>query len=430
MRIFNRYLKLLSLFTLLYLSLFSVESVFAFDTSTRIFDPRFQTIRLTREENQLLPPVISLNGSDRLILSFDEIGDDFSDDIQYSLTHCNSDWQPSRLLESEYLDGFNFADIEDYAFSSNTFIHYVNYRAVIPAPDMKFKMSGNYLLRVFRRGDPDRTLLQVRFSVTEQKAAISGQASGRTDRGINTNFQQLNFIVNTSRETVANPLSDLIVTVTQNSRPETRRLIPRPLRTDGNSLVYQSIPELIFNAGNEYRRFETVRNNYPGIGVDSTRFSGSCYHAWITPAFSRADAEYSFDSTQHGRFVIDEYNSTDPDLGADYIMVHFALDFPEIPGAEIFLEGDFTNRRFDERNKMKYNPLSGLYELTLPLKQGSYNYQYVVKSSHGNTITFSPSPIEGDYADTSNEYTIEVYLRTPASRGDRLLGSATLFSNP
>lgn len=399
------------------------------DTSTAVFNPKFRTIRLTRPTDPLAQPVISLNDNDRLILSFDEIGDDFSDDLQYSLLHCNADWQPSRLLESEFLDGFNFTDIEDYAFSSNTYIHYVNYRVEVPSPQMKILVSGNYLLRVFHRDNPDEILFQIRFRVSEQSASIAAHASGRTDRGINTLWQQLAFTVNSSPSVVKNPLSDLIVTVTQNSRPESTRVIPRPLRFNGNSLIYESLPDLIFNAGNEYRRFETVRTNYPGLGLDSVRYVGPNYHAWISPSLPRAGKEYLFDITQHGRFVVDEYNSTDPDLGADYVTVHFSLDYPEIIDGDIYLEGDLNYRRYDDANRMTYNRQTGLYELEMTLKQGSYNYMYVVKGRESD-CRIDSSLIDGDFADTSNEYTVDVFLRTPASRGDRLLGSATFFSNP
>ncbi|MDE7381054.1 MAG: DUF5103 domain-containing protein [Muribaculaceae bacterium] len=421
--------KLSFLWACLFLSLlFTTDAFAAVDNSTRIFNPRFQTLRLSRTDDPLSLPVITLNGKDTLTLSFDEIGDDYSDNLQYSITHCNADWQPSRLIESEYLDGFNYIDIDDYAFSSNTYIHYVNYSVRIPSPDLQIKMSGNYILKVFPRENPDDTILQARFRVTEQTAAISGFTSGRTDRGINTNWQQLDFKVSVSPTEVQSPLSDLIVMVTQNDRPETTRRIMRPMRQEGSTLVYSHIPELIFNAGNEYRRFETVRNDYPGMGVDSIRYIAPNYHAFLSPDYARTDSEYSYDCTQHGRFMIDEYNSTDPNLGADYITVHFALDLPEINNAEIYVEGDLALRRFDERNKMKYNPYSGRYELALPLKQGSYNYQYVIKTADGKTFTHSP--IEGDFSDTSNVYTVDVYLRTPSSRGDRLIGSANILSTP
>lgn len=407
------------------LSLFSLPCL-AEETATAILSPKFKTLKIQRDGDMLAPPVIGIASGDRIVVSFDEIADDYSE-LQYRLIHCNADWQPSRLLESEYLDGFNLADIDDYAFSSNTFVHYVNYRLEIPSEKMKPLVAGNYLLEVFSRYEPDETLLRARFQVVSGGAVIGGHASGRTDRGINSGWQQLSFAVNLQPGLVANPYSDLIVTVEQNGRPETLRTIRQPLRADGNHVVYESTPDLIFPAGNEYRRFETVRTDYPGMGVDSVRFEGSNHHAYLFKAFDRASHEYVFDRTQRGRFVVDEYNSTDPNLGADYVTVHFALDFPQLMDGDIFVEGELSNHSFTDANKMRYNPDKGIYELQIPLKQGSYNYQYVART-RGSKPQTDAGIIEGNFSETCNEYNVCVYHRSPISRGDILLGTATIIS--
>lgn len=409
------------------LSLSAALSAGAYEnTSTEIFNPRFQTLKVYKDNAFLDPPVVRLGSGEYVTISFDEIGEDYSE-LQWRLIHCNADWQPSRLMESEYLDGFNLADIEDYGFSTGTFIHYVNYRFTVPSENMNPLRSGNYLVQVFNRYEPDETILQARLQIADMKAFIDGDASGRTDMGINTEFQQAAFTIALDPSLNINPYQDLIVTIEQNGRPETLRKLMRPLRVNGSKLTYESMPELIYPASNEYRRFETVRVGYPGMGVDSTLYVGPNYHAWLQTALPRAGRSYEYDVTQRGRFKIDEYNATDPDLGADYITVHFSLDAPDITNADIYVDGEFTHNLFSDRNRMKFNPASNLYELEMPLKQGSYNYQYVVKPYNG---TADPAPIEGNYADTCNEYTVCVYLHTPVSRGDELIGTATFLSRP
>ena len=123
-----------------------------------------------------------------------------------------------------------------------------------------------------------------------------------------------------------------------------------------------------------------------------------------------------------------EYNSTDSNIGADYITVHFFLDTPELKGEEVYIDGEFTMGKFDERNRMKYNGEKGGYELQIPLKQGAYNYQYVTLPK-GSNSKVSTSAIEGDKYETENEYNIYVYLRKPGDRYDRLVGYTTVFSN-
>ncbi len=398
------------------------------DTETRIFDPAFRTMKLSRPDAFMAPPVITLGSDERLLLSFDEIAEDVSD-LQLRLVHCNSDWQPSALLESEYLDGFNIADIEDAAFSQNTFVHFVNYQVEIPSPGMEPLASGNYLVQVFFRDEPDTPVLQARFFVSEQAVRIAGNASGRTDRGINTDWQQLNLRIDPGSFPISNPFTDIKLMVRQNDSPETERLIPTPSRLDGKTLVYEHVPNLVFPAGNEFRRFETVRVNYPGMHVDSMRYGGSNYHAYLGLDQRRAERNYMFDETQHGRFLVREFNSTDSDLGADYVTVHFTLDTPELIGADIYVDGEMTHHRLDETTRMTFDHNDRLYRLQMPLKQGAYNYRYVaVPHDKPGFRGASSSPIEGDYAETSNEYFVTLYYRPPGSRADRLLSTALIYT--
>ncbi len=396
------------------------------DTRQAIFDPSFRTLTVTAAGDLMAPPVIRLNSNDRIAVSFDEIGDDYSF-LQYRLVHCNADWQPSALVESEYLESFNVSDIDDYAFSSNTFVHFVNYRFEIPSEGMAPLVSGNYLAQIYRQEDPDNVLLQVRFSVSEGAVAVSGNASGRTDRGFNTEWQHVALRLSPGRQQIQNPYQDLIVNITQNGRPETTRRLTHPSRVEGNSVIFEHSPELIYPAGNEFRRFETVRITDPGMHVDSIRFGGSNYHVFLSPDKGRADRSYSYDQTQRGRFVVRESNATDSDLGADYVTVNFTLDFPEIMDADIYVDGELTGWRLSDSNRMRRDPATGLYTLALPLKQGSYNYQYVV-APRGAAGGAFPSVIEGNHYETRNEYLVEVFYRPVGSRADRLLGYGVILS--
>ena len=371
----------------------------------------------------MAPPILRIGSNDKLNVNFDIIGED-NEYLRYKLIHCNSDWQPSRLMESEYLGGFNDIAIEDYAFSSNTYIHYVNYNISLPDPNLPIIASGNYLLQVYPEYEPEDVLLQVRFSVSEEISQVRGNVTTHTDKGVNNEFQQLLFSVDVSTLRNINPYQDLIITIQQNNRPETIRTISNPTMVENGKVIFEHSPQLIFEAGNEYRRFETVRTDYPGMHVDSVKYMNGLWHAWLQPDNSRLHKEYLFDQTQHGRFKIDEYYSTDPDLSGDYVMVHFSLDPGEHQRGSIYLDGDFTNHRFEESNLMKYDWNDGMYHADIPLKQGSYNYQYVVLPENGGIP--SAKNIEGNKYETINEYFIQLFLKLPGSRADRFIGSLLL----
>jgi len=68
---------------------------------------------------------------------------------------------------------------------------------------------------------------------------------------------------------------------------------------------------------------------------------------------------------------------------------------------------------------MKYNYNIGLYETAIYLKQGYYNYQYVLLKNKNNTA--DESYIEGSYYETQNQYCIYVYYREPGTLYDKLI---------
>jgi hypothetical protein len=412
---------------LITLALSSSIASYAIDnTSTAIFNPSFKTLQLKLNDNEQQYPIMLLDGNDVINISFDELAEDRTY-LRYELIHCNALWQPSGLVDNEFLEGFNIGDINDYRYSQSTSVHYVHYQLDIPNEQVAPKISGNYLLRVYPETDYDTTLLQCRFMVSEQVATLSAELSSRTDIDYNDSHQQLSLTVDTERANVDNPFTDLTVVVSQNNRADNVVTITSPTRTLGKKALYEHMSPLIFPAGNEYRRVETISVTYPGMGVQNISYASPFYHITLATDSPRNELQYSYDQTQHGRFKIREYNSDDSDVDADYVVTHFSLDMPQLTGFDIYLDGDFTHRLFNTESLMTYNRETGLYEKALLLKQGAYNYQYlaVPKGSHNA----STSTIEGDFYQTINEYLVKVYNHRPGERYDRLISVGTIFFN-
>ena len=403
---------------------------YADDTRTRAFDSRVGALKVHPSGADMLPPVVRL-GSGRLIeVSFDMIGDD-RQYLRYTLVHCNADWQPDVLVGSEYLDGFNDAEVEDWAFSGATTVPYVHYRIVIPDGNMNPLLSGNYLLKVYEDGKPDDILLQARFAIEEGAVGISAKVSGVTDIDYMQAHQQLEISVDGGDMLNMEDINNrLIVKVRQNGREDDIRTLQRPQYVDGRGsnggvcAHYTHMRPLIFSAGNEYRRFETVSVDHPNMGVAEVEYADPYYHFRLTDDLPRR--EYTYDRTQQGRYRVREVNAAEPELDADYVVVHFTLAMPELADSEIYIDGDLANRRLDATSRMHYDNDAGVYRHAMLLKQGSYNYQYVVvPRGQSSGLT---APVEGNFAQTADEYRIDVYYRAPGSRYDRLLGSSTVMS--
>ena len=89
-------------------------------------------------------------------------------------------------------------------------------------------------------------------------------------------------------------------------------------------------------------------------------------------------------------------------------------------GYEIYIYGELTDYRINEKFKMNFNPDNGKYELNTFLKQGLYDYQYVVMSIYSEFP--DEGLIEGSHYDTENNYTILVYYSNPIEGYDQLIG--------
>lgn len=395
------------------------------DTMTGVFCPSFHSLQVKVEGNELAPPIIMLNSNDRIIINFDEIAED-QRYMRYSLVHCDAQWRPSGLVDAEYIDGFNLGDVEQYEFSQMTTTHYVNYTIALPNDQVRFTISGNYLLKVFPEDNPDEILLQARFSVSENTMKVSGGVTSRTDIDYNNRHQQLSVVVDADKVRVQDMFNDLKLVITQNGRIDNQVVVNKPLRIGGRIAYFEHLQPLIFLAGNEYRRMEIISTQYPGMGVEEISYANPLYHMLLTVDQPRYAGSYSYDQTQFGRYKIREYNSSMSDIEADYVIAHFSLDMPELINTDIFLDGDFTYRRFSPQSRMIYNNATKCYEKSILLKQGAYNYQYLTVpsgSSHGKT-----SIVEGNFYQTINEYVAMVYHRPPGSRYDRLVGATIIYS--
>ena len=397
------------------------------DTRMHIFDDNVRSLKVCLESNMYAPPILMLNGNDRLIVNFDYIDFDVHY-LRYSVTHCNADWQPSQLLENEYVSGFNYANIDDYEPSQATFVHYYNYQFMLPNEDMEFLVSGNYLLTVYDQDDQSKILFQTRLYVSEGKVGVYPQVTSRTDIEYNNRFQQVSFDVRFKPQQIRDPYSELTCVVTQNSREDNAVTVSRPQMAAVDHVTYDHNRDLIFPAGNEFRRFETVSIHGINMGVKSIRYYEPMYHATLVVDEPRNEMQYLYDQTQYGRFTIRNAEALQENpLEADYMITHFTLDTRgRLNGGNIWLYGEMVNGYPATRAMMRYDASSGCYVTDLLLKQGAYNYMYLWVPD--GTSVGKTGIIEGDHYETVNEYLVKVYDRPMGERYDRLVGYGVVYS--
>ena len=250
------------------------------DTTQGVTDSRFRTLQVGIEGNPAAPAVLHPGAGDRLVIEFDEMADE-TRWLRWSVEHCDAQWRPESLTVSEFTEGMNEATVDDVAYSQGTLSHYVHYRITLPDSRVPLKLSGNYLLSVWDENDPDTPLVRVRFAVSEGSVGIDGTVSPVTDIDYLGAHQQLSLKLDVSGADIANPYSDLITIVRQDDRDDATAVLRQPSYLRGSTVVYEHQRPLIFKGGSEYRRFETVRTDFPGIGIDGVWADADGYHARV-----------------------------------------------------------------------------------------------------------------------------------------------------
>jgi hypothetical protein len=390
---------------------------------TEILRDDIKSLEIKVEGERLSEPYIELNGEKRIKITFDALHHS-SGRFAYSVIHCDADWKKSTLLPIEYMNGFQHVAIEDFANSINTTTHYTNYRILFPNEDVQFTVSGNYAIQVYDEEDMEEIVFTACFSIVEPLVGIDASISGNTDIDFNKTHQQVDFTVDRTNIHIAYPQNDLKIFVYQNNNRTDIRTDIQPFMITGNRIQYRHNRNLIFEAGNEYRRIEFLTHRYNGMGIEHTGFYSPYYHVTLFRDQKRGRNGYLYDQDQNGRFFIHCSECREPDTEADYYIVHFSLTSTLMPAGNVYIAGDLFQHLMDDRNRMQYNAETGAYEKSVLLKQGLYNYHYVLTEKGAAKATLAET--EGNFYETENEYTIAVYYRPSGARYDRLIGVKTV----
>ena len=382
----------------------------------RIYDENVKTLTVVVDGDPTLPPIMSLRKRHSLSVEWDEMSHDYQRYV-YHLQHCNADWEPSdEIFESDFMSGLNNQLVEEYEKSFNTTQIYTHYRLRLPSQQLRPLISGNYRLQIFHEDDDmseDTPVLEVQFCLYENVANIRTQVSSNTDVDFNRDHQQVTLAVGYGTLNVVDPQRELKVVVFQNRRWDNRvtGLIPNIRNNAGIEFTHNK--NLIFTGGSEFHRFEILDVQRTSMGVERMEWFDPYYHA--TLFVDQPQHNYTSIKDQNGVYVLRSSDDIDDATTAEYVVVHFFLQTPRLPGGDVYVCGQWTGEPFNPECRMEYDDINHQYHAAVMLKQGYYSYQY--RQEDGATAR-----TEGDFYQTENEYSVLVYYRGQGARYDQLVG--------
>lgn len=394
--------------------------------NNHIYQPSIHTVLLHPMRFEMGNPILNINRGDSLILSFDEL-DEAPENYYYTLIHCNADWTPSDLLESEYLNGFTEEPIYHYESSFNTIQNYTHYEAIIPGENMQPTLSGNYLLIVFEEGKREQPVLSKRMMILDEKVRIEGDVKRATLLDQRNYQHEIDFKVLHPAYEIDNPFGDIYPVITQNNRWDNAITGLPPVFVKNKELIYDFEEENLFDGGNEYRFFDSKSLRYLSERIKGISFENDTNKITLYTDKKRSFLRYSnLWQDINGKRLIQVQEGTHNGTEAEYVLTHFSLPYEhQITHGTLYVFGQISDYGFPETHRLIYNDETGLYEADIYLKQGYYNYEYVLLKEDGNAIS---SFIEGTHYETKNDYTIYIYHRPTGEQYDQLIGVKKLNS--
>ena len=345
-------------------------------------------------------------------------------DYYYRIKHYNHDWTPSQLFQNEYIEGYDNLRIENYITSFNTLQHYTHYILKIPNQNVKLKVSGNYIIEIYSAYN--ELVFSRRFCIYENKSSVRAGVFRPQNMDRFNSHQSIHFSVTPKGNFFINPEENIKIIILQNQQWNEPITDIKPQYFNGNTLDYRYEKPTQFEGGNEYYFFDTkdLRITTPNI-VYTNR--SEQYESYLKTDIIRNLLDYSFAPDINGDFKIrNVMRPGDSNTSGDYSFVYFSLAYPyELDqNEEIYIYGAFNNFELSDFNKLYFNPSLEVYEGVLYLKQGFYNYKYVLNQK-GILIK---NALSGSHALTENDYLVLVYYRNIGAQYDALVGIGTTNS--
>jgi len=359
-------------------------------------------------------PVIRLGSGEQIRLEFDLMARQ-GRPLSIYFEHADRQWRRD-LSPSQYLESFRNDNLLDYDPSIGTAVPYVHYAYRFPNDDIRFRLSGNYILRVTEQGQPDNVLFERAFFIAEDAGTLDLAAEG--------------VVISGQRQPSVRPIAQFrpptplrgspfgfAVCFLRNGRLPDARCETQPQLAQA--------PDLSFELDRQ-RAFAPVTADY-FLDITSLRVGGSIesvdrstepFSVLLKPDYARF-AGSPLEPPLNGQTVIRGARSSPRDAAttAEYVRATFGFVPPdEQPlGGEVSVAGSFTNMDYDPDLRLSFVAERKRYEGDVLLKQGQYEYYY------DSTDPALQRILRQNLPRTTNTYTAFVYYDDPSESTDRLL---------
>lgn len=369
-----------------------------------------RSIQLYRKGFVGNPPIIELGTNNKLVLEFDELAA-VSGQFRIQFSHHNKNWDESGLPDPWIFEGINELFLRGGERNQEFKPDYFHYKLEFPNRDLKFNVSGHYLIHVFDY-QSGVELFSIPFFVTENKGELVTEVETIFNQGANGGAIDQLFGEFLYPEFVEFPQFDLSYSFVQN------RFWKNVKNADQTSFNTKGKTEFHLSRNNSFpANFDFSLLDLSELSLQNPQIY-NIEPAIIPPRVILKDDVLNFLSDPRYSSK-SELGFPDNKLSARYSEVFFRFNLGgRISNlGPVFLIGDFNQWSISDRYKMELNPELGLLETNALIKEGRYSYKYVtVENNRINDLRLSDSISKRD-----QEYIWFIYYRDPQYQYDRLL---------
>lgn len=384
------------------------------------FNTNAKSILLYKTGNELNSAVISLLAKDTLQLEFDLLNAS-NIDIRYEVILCTKNWEKSQLFANEYIKSIGIHRIENTQNSVNTSIPYVHYQATFPNENLRFLVSGNYIVQVFN-DNSNELLFQKRFMIIENLVKLDAEEKQPSIVEFMDTHQEIDVTITPFGFSIPNPENDLQITILQNGRWDNKVTLHKPSHISSDVLLFDYERENLFAGGSEFHQFNFKNLAFASQYIEKIDWQNGLYYIKMQPNENQSFKPYANRGDLNGKFSPSCDVLQDVDFVGDYAQVEFTLPFykQKYDTTDVYIVGGFNQWMLTDENKMKYNEDESKYEASILLKQGYYDYAIANVPKNKNLI--DSKEIDGTYYQTENNYEIFVYFYDIVQGYDRIIG--------
>lgn len=392
-----------------------------------IYDSLIHTLTFRSLQDWYSYPILDLNYQKSYLIEFDDFRT-YPVSYNYRLVHCNHDWTPSELEPIDFMNGYTEGEVDDYFYANTEGRPYIHYSLLFPRADSYILASGNYEIQIFNYDDPDVPVLIKRLVVIDNQLDFKTQKVIPAYSRYRRAYQSLEFSLNYTDADITQPMRDIKASILQNGRWDNAIIGLAPTYFDMNNCYYNYRDQNFFKGGKEFRYIDLINLENPDDNIEKIDFSEPGHPV----VRMKTDDTVTYQSHTmkrdlNGRFYIGKKQRFLDMKDETYLKVDFSLAIAKpFTDSNVYIRGELSSWCIQDEYKMHYNPLSKKYEVSLFLKQGIYNYQYVLNRDGSNEV--DDTSLEGSYWNTENDYLVIIYYRPFNARYDHAIGFTKINS--